>query len=159
MPPPLCPFQSFRAIILHIMSYPGESEKSTINTVKYGIEIVRVTSKVIIQHIRNTVDLIGEEDLGFTKDDIGIHSIRSSFAMFLILNGIDPAIVQLQGHWKSAAFMDYIRPQISDFSHGLSDIMNHGSEFYTVPEQENINNMNIRIRPTLSFINNNLFTL
>lgn len=156
---PLCPVRAFRSIILRLMKYPGESGKSTINTVKYGNEIVRVTSKVMIQHMRNTVDLLGKENLGFTKNDVGIHSIRSSFAMFIILNGIEPAIVQLQGRWKSAAFMDYVRPQVSDFSRGLSEIMTRDSEFYTVPEQQNINNMNIRIRPTVSFINNNLFNL
>ena len=52
--------------------------------------------------------MIRKHTLGFGPDDVGNHSIRSSFAMFLILNGADETIVQIQGHWKSKAFMDYI---------------------------------------------------
>ena len=108
----LCPVRAFRSIIIRILAYQGENEYSTINTVKYGTKNVKVSSKVLLQHIRNTVSLIGEEKLGFKPNDVGIHSIRSSFAMFLILNGIQPEIVQLQGRWKSDAFMEYIRPKV-----------------------------------------------
>ena len=155
---PMCPVRAFRSIILRILSYQDTSEKSEINTVKYGNEIVTITSKVMLQHIKNTVDLIGEESLGFGKDDVGIHSIRSSFAMFLTLNGTYPEIVQLQGRWKSQSFMDYIRPQISDFSRGLSTIMMHGTDFYTVPDENPTReDLNLNFKPKVSYINNKLF--
>jgi len=157
---PLCPVQTFVNIIHRILTYPNQDNTSTINMVRYGNEIVRVASKVTLQHIRNTVALIGEDTLGFKSSDVGIHSIRSSFAMFLILNGIDPKIVQIQGRWKSDAFMEYIRPQVTAFSHGLSDIMMQGNEFYTVPsKQHDTGAIRLNIDPNLTYLNEELFTV
>ena len=64
---PLYPVRAFRAIILRVLSYQGTSVKSEINTLKNGNKIVTITSKVMLQHIRNTVELIGENLLGFIK--------------------------------------------------------------------------------------------
>ena len=128
--------------------------------VRYGNEIVRVTSKVTLQQIRNTVALLGEDMLCFKPSDVGIHSIRSSFAMFSILNGIDPKIVQIQGRWKSDAFMEYIRPQVTAFSHGLSDIMMRGNNFYTVPGiQHDMDAIRLNINPNITYLNDELITV
>lgn len=105
---PLCPVKAFKSIILRILSYLDENVKSTANMVRHGTKIMGITSKATLQHLRNTVDSIGHDILGFGPDDVGNHSIRSSFTMFLILNREAPDIVQLQGHWKSRAFLNYI---------------------------------------------------
>ena len=60
---PLCPVQTFVNIIHRVLTYPNQDNTSTINMVRYGNEIVRVASKVTLQHIRNTVALIGEDTL------------------------------------------------------------------------------------------------
>ena len=100
------------------------------------------------EHIQNAVNLIGTENLGFDASDVGNHSVCSSFAMFLILNKVPPEIVQIQGRWKSKAFMDYIRPQVTDFSNGLSEIMLRGSDFFTAPEEQSeINKIRLEFRP------------
>ena len=157
---PLYPVQTFVNIMHCILAYPGQGKHSTINMVRYGNEIVRLTSKVTLQHICNTVALIREDMLEFKPSDIGIHSIRSSFAMFLILNGINPKIVQIQGRWKSDAFMEYIRPQVTAFSHDLSYIMMQGNNIYTVPGvQHEIDAIRLNINPNVTYLNDELFTV
>ena len=88
--------------------------------------------------IRLTVSIIGEVTLGFGPDDVGTHSIRSSFAMFLYLKRVCDSLTVLQGRWRSLEFMDYIRPQVDEFSAGLSALMTQVTDFYTVPD--NIHN-------------------
>ena len=84
--------------------------------------------------IRLQITVIGQEILGFGPDDAGTHSMRSSFAMLLHLAGKDPLIIMLQGRWRSQAFMDYIRPQVAEFSTGLSEAMMTNHDFYHIPE-------------------------
>lgn len=157
---PLCPVRAFKSIILRILSYPDENMKSTIKMVRHGTKIMRITSKTKLKHLRNTVDLIGYDKLGFGPDDVGNHSIRSSFVMFLILNRVAPDIVQLQGRRKSRTFLNYIHPQVKEFSNGLNAIMMRGNEFYTVPEvQKDIERMCLQFKPQVKYINENLFAL
>ena len=56
--------------------------------------------------------------------------------------------------------MDYIRSQITDFSRGLSTIMMHGTDFYTVPERtQTMEDIGLKFKPKVSYLNKNLFTL
>ena len=94
---------------------------------------VQIKSSDVLKHIRSTVTQIGEDRLGFTAKEVGPHSIRSSFTMFLQLNRIRSNKIMLQGRWRSTAFLTYIRVQVTEFSLGLSDQMNKTRNFYTVP--------------------------
>ena len=58
--------------------------------------------------IKSTVEVIGENELGFTKEDGGLYSIRSGGAMVMILSGISEIIIQQVDRWESFAFLDYI---------------------------------------------------
>ena len=60
-----------------------------------------VDSRQVLQVIRLQVALIGKDVLGFGPEDVGTHSIRSSFAMLLHLAKKDPLIIMLQGRWRS----------------------------------------------------------
>ena len=97
---------------------------------------MQIRSSDALKHIRNTVTQIGQDSLGFSAKEVGSHSIRSSFAMFLHLNGIRSDKIMLQGRWRSTAFLTYIRVQVTEFSLGLSDKMNKTRDFYTVPEEK-----------------------
>ena len=57
------------------------------------------------------VEIIGGNILGFTKYDIGLHSIRSGVAMEMFLSGIDTNTIMKIGHWSSESFLDYISEQ------------------------------------------------
>ena len=66
--------------------------------------------------------------------------MRSSFAMFLHLNKIPAEKIMLQGRWKSMVFLNYIRPQISEFSRDLSRVMLQVNNFFTTPDDNAPNN-------------------
>ena len=88
-----------------------------------------MTSKDVLNLIRLYVAIEGKDKLGFSPEDVGTHSIRSSFAMFLHLQKVDRDRIMLQGRWRSSAFLDYIRPQVEAFSAGLSSIMTSCTNF------------------------------
>ena len=134
----LCPVKTWGEIVDRVLSYPRANQNSPVNLVEIETtkkpKYVQIRSSDILKHIRNTVTQIGEDKLGFTAKEVGTHSIRSSFAMFLHLNGIRSDKIMLQGRWRSTAFLTYIRVQVTEFSLGLSDKMNKTRDFYTVPE-------------------------
>ena len=73
--------------------------------------------------IRSVVELIGAAKLGFTKEDVGLHSIQSGGAMSMFLSGVATIILQRMGRWESDAFMEYIREQVETFTLGVSTKM------------------------------------
>ena len=42
---------------------------------------------------------MGERILGFTKDDVGLHSIRSGGAMAMFLSGVSTIVIMRVGRW------------------------------------------------------------
>ena len=133
----LCPVLSWGSIIKRILSYKNTDENTPVNYVLVKNKPYYIKSKDVMSQIRLIVALIGEATLGFGPDDVGTHSIRSSFAMFLYLKRVGDSRIMLQGRWKSLAFMDYIRPQVDEFSAGLSNLMTQVNNFYTVPDNTN----------------------
>ena len=59
--------------------------------------------------LRAVVELIGEAKLGFTKEDVGFHSIPLGGAMATFLSGVSEIIIKRVGRWSSDAFLEYIR--------------------------------------------------
>jgi hypothetical protein len=49
--------------------------------------------------LRSVAELVGEEKLGFTKDEVGLHSICSGGAMAMFMSGISTIIIQRVGRW------------------------------------------------------------
>ena len=88
----------------------------------------------MFQHIANTVGNM--EGLGFTKDEVGTHSIRSSLAMSLYLAQRPITTIMLLGRWSSDAFLLYIRRQVQEFSKGVSADMVNQENFFTIPTLE-----------------------
>ena len=68
---------------------------------------------------------------GYTAEEISTHSLRAGAAMALYkANCSIPQIMQL-GRWKSAAFLDYIRPAVFEWSAGLSRHMSSADHYTT----------------------------
>ena len=134
----LCPVKIWASIVLRILSYPDSSLDLPVCTYRSKIRTSLIQSKEILEHIRTTVKVLGEQTLGFKAAEVGCHSIRSSFAMFLYIQQIRTDRIMLQGRWKSDAFLLYIRPQVAAFSKGLSEAIIHDTNnFFTVPEANN----------------------
>jgi hypothetical protein len=70
-------------------------------------------------------------DRGYDIKCIGSHSIRASGAMSLKRNGVDDTLIQLLGRWSSDTFKKHIRPQISNLTEGLAEIMSVLAFHYT----------------------------
>ena len=60
---------------------------------------------------------------GFGPADIGNRSLRSGAAMSLFLMKHSSDEIMILGRWKSRAFLDYIRPQVVQWSHQFAQDM------------------------------------
>ena len=115
-----CPVKIWATIVQRILSYPKGSINSPVNLVRSHRNYEYITSRKIRQALRHTVKSIGENKLGIKADSVGTHSIRSTFAMILLLDKISLTIIKKLGRWKSDAVICYIRENILDFSKGVS---------------------------------------
>ena len=67
-----------------------------------------ISANYVRTRLHSVVELIGEQTLGFTKDDIGLHSICSGGVMAMFLSGTSVIIIQRVRCWSNEAFLEYI---------------------------------------------------
>ena len=80
---------------------------------------------------------MGEADLGFGKDGIGLHSVRSGEAMAMFLYGVSEIIMMRVGRWSSEAFLEYIREQVDSFTLVVAQKMLQFEKFHHLNDKEN----------------------
>jgi hypothetical protein len=116
-------------VIKRVRSYPN----SLMDTKVCSFIDINSPSSIKADHVRSWLrsitELIGETKLGFTKEDVGLHLIRSGAAMAMFMSGISPIIIQRVGRWSSDAFLEYIRDQIESFTLGVSQKMIEADHF------------------------------
>ncbi len=67
---------------------------------------------------------------GYAAADIGTRLIRSGAAMGLFLMNHPVAKIMILDRWSSDAFLDYIRPQVLEWTNQMSaDMIKHTSFF------------------------------
>ena len=98
------------------------------------MEVRYIDSSHVRLRIKGVVELIGKQVLGFTKDDDGLHSIRSGGAMAMFLSGVSEIVIQRVGRWESFAFLDYIREQVESVTYSVSNKMLENEQFYHLNE-------------------------
>ena len=151
--PVLNPVVAWASAVQRIRSYPGATEHTKICAILSpdGKSIISIQNNHVRDHLRVIVHLIGEDKLGFTKDEIGLHSIRSGGAMAMFLSHISTIIIQRVGRWSSEAFLEYIREQVESFTAGVSQKMlefenyfalGHNKPATTTPNESTQNNEN-----------------
>lgn len=116
----LCPVKQWAAVVNRIWSYPGATVNTPVSAVWRYDKIEHLTSKILIDSLRDAVIAVGEDSLGFKADEVGTHSIRSGAAMQMYLGECPVYTIMLIGRWSSDAFLRYIRKQIEQFSHNVS---------------------------------------
>jgi len=84
----LCPVKCWARLSKRVLSYSGSSHSSPINLAEIGGKVAQITNKNVISHLRTTVGSIGEKWLGFTKSEVGTHSLRSLAGMALFLTKV-----------------------------------------------------------------------
>ena len=70
--------------------------------------------------LRSAVQIIGPEIIGVPLNRAGTHTVRTSFALFMILGKEQDSVIILKGRWKSAAFLRYIQGYIDRFGESAS---------------------------------------
>jgi hypothetical protein len=91
----------------------------------------------LLKRLRFATTSIGKDILGFSADQIGLHSARSRAAMAMHLAGVPVFTIMLLGRWSSDAFLRYIRKQVKEFSRGISSKMIQNENFFTIPTTSN----------------------
>jgi hypothetical protein len=114
--------------ILHTV--PNVSEDTTVCSFWTGTKVIQLDAIMARVKLRVIVKLMGEEELGFTSDQVGLHSIRSGGAMAMFLSGVCDIIIQRVGRWESLAFLEYIRSQVENFTLGVSQKMLENEKFH-----------------------------
>ena len=103
-----------------IINYPGATDDTPVSAVWRNNKIEHITSAEMVAALRDAVVAIGEDLLGFKKEQVGTHSIRSGAAMAMYLGECPVYTIMLIGRWSSDAFLRYIRKQVEQFSHNVS---------------------------------------
>jgi len=132
----LCPVRQ-AAVIMHRLWSHSQSSKQTPLCTFWGASTDKplyITSTMILSKLRAATSAIGIDTLGFSADDIGLHSIRSGAAMSMYLSGVPVFTIMLIGRWSSDAFLRYIRKQVQEFSAEVSKRMIINEDFFTIPE-------------------------
>jgi hypothetical protein len=131
----LCHARAWSSIVQRLWADPTTTWLTHVNTYRNeNGDIRHVESKSVVAKLRAAARRIGEAELGYPPSDIGTHSIRSGFAMAMYLAGARKFSIMLQGRWGSDSFLKYIRPQVQQFSTGLSARMIATPDFYTIPD-------------------------
>ena len=148
----MCPVIAWANTVKRILqTVPKANGDTTVcSYFEYG-KTTQIDSNHVRMKIKSIVEIIGENELGFTKDDVGLHSIRSGGAMAMFLSGVSEIIIQRIGRWESFAFLDYIREQVESFTYGVSTKMLTNEKFYHINEK-NLSRHNTeysdRVEPT-----------
>jgi hypothetical protein len=87
-------------------------------------------------HLRRVAASLGSDNLGYTPDQIGLHSARSGAAMAMYLAGVPVFTIMLLGHWSSDAFLHYIRKEVQEFSLSVSSKMITRDKFFTLSQSQ-----------------------
>ena len=120
----LDPVKAWAKTVQRVRGYEEASEDTRVCAFTHpGGKMSFIQADHVRTRLQSVVEVIGEETLGFNKDDIGMHSIRSGGAMAMFLSGTSPIIIKKIGRWSSEAFLEYIREQVEDFTLGVSKNM------------------------------------
>jgi hypothetical protein len=130
----LCPVKTWAGIVRRISSYPGASPTDSVNTFHFSDGKKHLlTGSELLKRLRSAATMLGEDILGFSAKDIGLHSAQSGAAMAMYLAHVPVFTIMLLGRWSSNAFLRYIRKQVKEFSRGISSKMVQQEHFFTVP--------------------------
>jgi hypothetical protein len=85
--------------------------------------IEHITSTQIRNALRDAVKAIREDTLHILVDEIRTYSIHSGAAMAMFLGGCPVFLIMMIGCWSNDAFLRYIRKQVKEFNHDVSQKM------------------------------------
>ena len=165
--PLICPVRAAAAVVQRILAMGGKPSTHLYQYADKKGKWKCMTAKKAVEHLQNFVATI-DESYGLPKKSVGTHSIRSSGAMAMYLNGIPVYTIMLLGRWSSDAFLLYIRRQVTEFSNDVARKMTTNTVYHHVPDANREdprtkNSMavsaNIGLGTNLPAINRNTFSV
>ena len=105
----LCGVEAWCKLVTRIRSYSGTTSSTTVNTYKVGSQFGRITSKQVVAMLRSAVTEVGPDSIGVPLARVGTHSVRTTFALLMSLNGAQDSLIRKKGRWRSDAYLLYIR--------------------------------------------------
>ena len=129
----LCPVRAWAALVKRVLGYPGTNSDTPVNAFVINGVLKYIPATRIVDKIRASATVIGEDVLGCHPSEFGSHSIRSGAAMAMYLNDVPTYTIMLVGRWSSDAFLKYIRRQVQEFTSGVSTRMIQRGSFFNVP--------------------------
>jgi hypothetical protein len=133
----LNPVIAWANTVKRVRSYPGSSDDTTVCTFQNtNMKLSQIQATHVRDWLKSIVDLIGVDELGFTSEDIGLHSIRSGGAMAMFLSKTSTIIMMRVGRWSSDAFLEYIREQIENFTVDVSENMIKFESFFNMSNEQ-----------------------
>lgn len=130
----LCPVKSWARVILRVLDIPDADQDYFVNSFWDNGKLHFISNKDALRALKAAAVTIGEAKLGFAPADLGTHSLRSGAAMAMYLDEVPVYTIMLIGRWSSDAFLLYIRKQVEQFSHNVSNRMIQNLSFTHVPD-------------------------
>ena len=133
----LCPVIIGTKFVKRVIAIPGSNDDSKICMfLTEDGKITHINSAQVLPRLRATVEIMGKDKLGFSEDDVGLHSLRAGGAMAMFLSGVPTIIIMRIGRWSSEAFLEYIREQVESFTFGVSKKMIRFEHFHTLNAEQ-----------------------
>ena len=118
-----CPVKVAAAIVQAMIS-DGLSDDDFVYTYRTASgKKANLAASACLKYLRAFISTIDNEAYGIFPHEIGLHSLRSSSAMAMYLNGVSVCTIMLMGRWSSDAFLRYIRHQVEQFGSNVSQLM------------------------------------
>jgi len=95
-------------------------------------------SATVLRMLRGFISSVDFKGLGLDAKRIGLHSLCSSAAMVMCINGVPVYTIMLLGCWYSNAFLRYIRKPVESFGSGVSSKIIMTSRFLHVSLSTNL---------------------
>ena len=136
--PVLCPARrwasAIRRLVTTLPDYSGDTPLCAIHT---NGSTKLINNTFIKTLLRDTCRLYGGKPVfGFHPHEIGNKSIRSGAAMALSLQNHATYRIQILGRWRSNSFLDYIRPQVLEWTSNMSRDMIQVTDFHDFANQD-----------------------
>ena len=138
----LCPVIAWARVVSRILSNPNTSSTTPVNyyfdpsnpKLKSKDRLITQNNTRIL--LRTTAQILGKDKVGYLPEDIGTHSLRSGAAMALFLANESVHKIMILGRWSSDAFLAYIRPQVMEWTSGMSKAMTQTENFFHAPDSQ-----------------------
>ena len=146
--PVMCPVLRLASLVERVRrNVPLSGADTPVNSTYTDRTHSQVTGATLRRHLRLACTLGGgSATFGYDATEIGTRSLRSGAAMGLFLMNHPVAKIMILGRWSSEAFLDYIRPQVLEWTNQMSSDMIWNNSFFDASDDRRDNNADPRTR-------------